>query len=166
MRTACPKCGRLLVEPDGPSKSKVLFLGEFPGFNEVELGRPWVGPAGEVFKEELRRVGILYQACRTTNMWMHDVTKECDVNWHLEQAIKEMKGREAVLLIGSDVCKWLVGKPVSDVSGLLVSAPLLPKSVKVAMAVYNPAVCTKQEGVGEVRLALERFAKLSRPYRD
>ena len=166
-RLACPNCGKLLVEPDGRPGSKILFLGEFPGFQEVEMGRPWVGPAGDVFKRELQRAGIVYSTCRSTNLWLHEVdNKECDFKWHLEQAFKELQGKEAVLLIGSEVSKYLLERPVSEVSGLRVTAPLLPKEVKLAVACFNPAVCTKNEGIGEVRLAIERFAEWSAPYRD
>jgi uracil-DNA glycosylase len=166
-RLTCPNCGKLLVEPSGRPSSRILFLAEFPGFQEIEENAPWVGPAGDVFKRELQRAGIVYNTCRSTNLWLHGVdTKTCEFKWHLEQAFKELQGKEAVLLIGSEVSKYLLEKPVSEVSGLRVTAPLLPKEIKLAVACFNPAMATKGEGVGEIRLAIERFAAWSAPYRD
>jgi uracil-DNA glycosylase family 4 len=165
MREMCPNCGDKLVSPMGPSGSPLLLLGEFPGWLEQQRGIVWVGPAGDVLKKELALAGIQYTSCRATNVWLHEPSKECDHGWHVDRMLKEMEGRAAVLLMGSDVSTLFLGGPISDYAGMRVKSSLLPKSVKVAVACFNPAICTKQEGVGEVRLAIERFAELSREYR-
>mgnify|MGYP001566956512 FL=1 len=58
MREECPKCGRMLVLPSGPVKSKILIAGEFPGFEEIRQGTPWIGKAGEILRTELMLAGV------------------------------------------------------------------------------------------------------------
>ena len=55
-REQCEDCGKLLVEPGGPKNAEVLLLAEFPGYYEIKEGKPWVGPAGDIIKNELRRM--------------------------------------------------------------------------------------------------------------
>lgn len=160
MRAKCPHCGHSLVEPAGPPTSPILLLGEFPGMEEIKVGRPWVGKAGEILRDELARVGISMASCRATNLWLHAPSKECPYDWHLDQAMKELQGRKAVLLIGSEVTRVFLDAKVSDWVGLQVKSKLLPKTVKVAVVSYNPAIAL-HGSIGEIRFAFQRFAKLT-----
>ena len=159
MRNRCPICNAALVEAWGPIKSEILLLGEFPGKEEVREGRPWVGKAGEVLRNEFGRLGRSVDTMRSTNLWLHKPSKECDPNWHFDHAFKELAGKKAVLLIGSEVADLFLEVPISDCTGLRVKSKMLPKTVKVAVASYNPAQAM-YGGLGEVRLAVERFVKL------
>lgn len=157
---ACPKCHVRLVQPSGPKKSPILLVGDQPGWKEKALARPLVGETGELLEAELRRLGIeLHGSMRLTNLWLHDPIDE-EVDWHLGQLLKEIKGRKLVLLMGSKVVNLLVGKPVTTVSGLVVKSKLVDDPKTTLMACYNPAIVFKEgEIVGELRLALEKFAK-------
>ena len=166
MRTPCPDCGKLLVNPCGPPQAPILLLAEFPGYYEVKSGIPWTGPAGEVLKKELRRVGIMYEKCRATNLWQHakdNVT--CTISGHWQRTIGELQGRRAVLLMGSDVAKHFLGLAVSDVTGTFVKSDLLPKSVEVTLVMYNPAIVL-HDRLGETRLAITRFAEATKKMED
>ena len=157
-RPQCPDCGKLLVEPCGPPRASILLLAEFPGWYEIKSGVPWTGPAGKVLKDELRRVGIRYEKCRVTNLWQHEKdTKTCELSGHWQRTLVELQGKIAVLLMGSEVATHFLGVAVSDVTGTFVQSPLLPKSVEVALAMYNPAIAL-HDRLGEVRLAITRFA--------
>ena len=157
-RPQCPDCGKQLVEPCGPPRARILLLAEFPGWYETKEGKPWVGPAGRVLKDELRRVGIVYEKCRVTNLWQHakDVGT-CILSGHWQRTLVELQGKIAVLLMGSEVATHFLGAAVSDVTGTFVQSPLLPKSVEVALAMYNPAIAL-HDRLGEVRLAITKFA--------
>ena len=79
----------------------------------------------------------------------------------MEQMLTEVQGKKFVLLMGSDVCKALLGEAVSDVSGLIVNSPYLPKDV-TAIACKNPAlVLRKGTTVGEVRQAMKVFGEVT-----
>jgi DNA polymerase len=69
----CTNCGDLvesrsrIVNGDGPPDADVLFVGEAPGANEDEEGRPFVGRSGDVLDDELRDAGLAREDVRITN---------------------------------------------------------------------------------------------------
>ena len=59
MGCALGKTRKNVVFSDGnPSTAKVVFIGEAPGEMEDELGRPFVGRAGQLLNEFLAEAGI------------------------------------------------------------------------------------------------------------
>jgi uracil-DNA glycosylase len=58
----CKVCNRLkkgeLVPGEGKSNSKIVFVGEAPGKEEIITGRPFVGRAGKVLRELIESVGL------------------------------------------------------------------------------------------------------------
>jgi uracil-DNA glycosylase family 4 len=157
MRTTCKKCGKMLVLPGGPVKSKYLLVGEFPVWEEVRQGVPFIGKKGEVLENELRRAGLQMRDCRMTNLWQHDRDEaDCDPTWHLNQLVKEFKGRTHVLLMGSELISALLGSHVMDYSGCRVTVPEF-KSIHFWVS-PNPAIVFKST-VGELRLSITRFVQ-------
>lgn len=156
MRETCPKCGKDLVLAAGNPKSKILLVGEYPGSAEIMQGVPFVGESGKILAAELMRVGIQLAQCRATNLWQH-VKNECDLDWHKNQMTREFKGRQWVLLMGSEVSKVLFDKGVMELSGIEMKHKLFPH---VRMMVSpNPAQLL-HGSVGEFRLALQRFREM------
>jgi probable DNA metabolism protein len=73
---ACRGCGLCdigtqTVFGEGPATADVVFVGEQPGDQEDRAGRPFVGPAGQVFDDALRQVGIDRTECYVTNTVKH-----------------------------------------------------------------------------------------------
>lgn len=64
------------VPPQMPSQSpcKIAFVGEAPGFEELEHMKPLVGPAGRVFNAMLRQANIERDDCLVTNVF--DIKEE------------------------------------------------------------------------------------------
>jgi uracil-DNA glycosylase family protein len=56
---------------DGPSKARVVFVGEQPGDQEDKLGHPFVGPAGQLLDEALVEAGIDRNEVYVTNVVKH-----------------------------------------------------------------------------------------------
>ncbi len=59
----CQDCGlakhRTKVVPgEGPEEAALLFIGEAPGWNEDQQGRPFVGPAGAFLDQLLASIGL------------------------------------------------------------------------------------------------------------
>lgn len=52
---------------DGPIPSEILFVGEAPGKNEVEEGKPFIGMAGKTFEKYLNSIGLTRTKVRITN---------------------------------------------------------------------------------------------------
>ena len=55
---------------EGNSDANILFIGEAPGKNEAEVGRPFVGPSGEVLAEMLRSINLKREDVYVTNIVM------------------------------------------------------------------------------------------------
>jgi DNA polymerase len=56
---------------EGPASARIVFIGEQPGDKEDRAGRPFVGPAGEVFDRALREANIPRQEVYVTNAVKH-----------------------------------------------------------------------------------------------
>src|SRR5215213_3445327 len=65
------KCGTQTVFGDGPLDASIMFVGEQPGDQEDLAGRPFVGPAGQVFDEALEKAGIPRSQVYVTNAVKH-----------------------------------------------------------------------------------------------
>ncbi len=73
---ACTRCplhqeATQIVFGEGPADARVMFVGEQPGDREDLEGRPFVGPAGQLFDETLAAVGIKRADCYVTNAVKH-----------------------------------------------------------------------------------------------
>jgi len=65
------KCATQTVFGEGPLDARILFVGEQPGDQEDLAGRPFVGPAGEVFNAALEEAGIDRADTYVTNAVKH-----------------------------------------------------------------------------------------------
>jgi len=154
----CPICGsKDLVPASGREKSKVLIVGEFPGLDEIKTGKPFSGATGGVLRTELAKLGIDLSSIRIVNMWMHMPNKnEKCLEYGVQQVIKEAKGKQAILLIGSDTVKYFCDQKVHSVTGLEVKSNYF--SAPLIMACVQPAIVFHGT-LGELRLSLIKFAK-------
>ena len=69
----CPLCKlsrsrRNAVPGDGQLSSKIMFVGEAPGKNEDEQGKPFVGAAGMILNQALEKAGIKRAEVFITNV--------------------------------------------------------------------------------------------------
>lgn len=55
------------ITGDGPIPCNILFVGEAPGKNEIEFGKPFVGMAGKTFEKYLNSIGLYRENIRITN---------------------------------------------------------------------------------------------------
>ena len=70
---ACTKCElhmsrKNAVPGEGPIDAKIMFVGEGPGQNEDEQGRPFVGAAGKLLTELLGSIGVSRSDVFITNI--------------------------------------------------------------------------------------------------
>ena len=56
------------VPGEGSPKAEILFIGEGPGFNEDQQGRPFVGAAGQLLTEMLGVIGLRREEVFITNV--------------------------------------------------------------------------------------------------
>jgi DNA polymerase len=65
------KCATQTVFGEGPLDARILFVGEQPGDQEDLAGRPFVGPAGQLFDRALGDAGLDRKAAYVTNAVKH-----------------------------------------------------------------------------------------------
>jgi DNA polymerase len=65
------KCATQTVFGEGPLDARIVFVGEQPGDQEDLAGRPFVGPAGQLFDEALEKAGIDRSTTYVTNAVKH-----------------------------------------------------------------------------------------------
>ena len=65
------KCATQTVFGEGLLDAKILFVGEQPGDQEDLAGRPFVGPAGQLFDQALEKAGIDRAETYVTNAVKH-----------------------------------------------------------------------------------------------
>jgi DNA polymerase len=73
---ACRRCplwesATQTVFGEGPRGARLLFVGEQPGDQEDIIGRPFVGPAGQILDQALEEAGIDRRAIYITNAVKH-----------------------------------------------------------------------------------------------
>src|SRR5712691_10308427 len=70
---ACRRCKlcqtrTVAVPGEGSPNAEIMFIGEGPGFNEDQQGRPFVGAAGQLLTEMLRGIGMRREDVFITNV--------------------------------------------------------------------------------------------------
>lgn len=121
------KGGQRAVLGQGPLNAAIAFVGEQPGDQEDIQGRPFVGPAGQLFDRALEEAGIDRSACYVTNAVKHfkyeqrgkqrihqkPTTGEVKhYRWWLTREIELVRPRFVVAL-GGTAALALAGKAVS-----------------------------------------------------
>jgi uracil-DNA glycosylase family protein len=147
------KLGTQTVFGEGPSKARVMFVGEQPGDYEDRVGHPFVGPAGRLLDEVLVDVGIDRSEVYVTNIvkhfkWeaaqrgkrrIHKKTRHSEIEacrpW-LDAELQVVKP-EVLVCLGASAAQALLGKEfrVTRDRGTLRSSDLAP----YVMATTHPA---------------------------
>ena len=162
----CEKCAlhfsrKRAVPGEGPADSKIMFIGEGPGFYENEQGRPFVGAAGQFLDELLNKIGLRREQVYITNVVKcrppgnRDPLPEelASCSDYLERQIEALNPRVIVTLGRYSMARFLPMSKISDIHG---QASIVRGRMVVAM--YHPAAALHQPSL---RPALEKdFMKL------
>ena len=124
----CPLYGHATqtVFGEGPERAPVVFVGEQPGDQEDLGGRPFIGPAGQMFDRALAEAGIARPMVYVTNAVKHfkfvprgkkrihqkpnaGEVEHC--RWWLERELALIQPK-LVVALGATAVKALIGKDV------------------------------------------------------
>lgn len=144
---ACQACdlwqlGTQTVFGEGEKQAEVMLVGEQPGDQEDHAGRPFVGPAGQVLDQALRKVGIERDKLYVTNVVKHfkwepkgkrrihqtpNVQEIAACRPWLDTEILLVKPR-VIVCLGATAAQALLGKEfrVTQQRGQFVPSPLAP----------------------------------------
>jgi DNA polymerase len=129
---ACERCplhgpATQTVCGEGPADAPVVLVGEQPGEAEDLAGRPFVGPAGQLFDRALAEAGIERARVYLTNAVkhfkfslrgkrrMHQTPRGYEIEhcrWWLERELALIQPRLTVAL-GASAARALAGRPVA-----------------------------------------------------
>jgi len=120
---------------EGPLDAAIMFVGEQPGDQEDLAGRPFVGPAGQVFDEALEKAGIPRAEVYVTNAVKH---------FKFEQrGKKRIHSKPNAGEI--EACRWwidqersLIRPPVTVALGATAARSILDKVVTISRVRGSP----------------------------
>jgi uracil-DNA glycosylase len=183
--SACTKCdlhkSRTKTVPgEGPSNAKIMFVGEGPGQNEDEQGRPFVGAAGKLLTELLESIGLKRSdvfitnivKCRPPNNRAPRKSEVETCNPYLESQMRLIKP-QIVCALGTPAITTLLGQ---EYSATRAHGKPVSKDHMTVLPMYHPAAALYDATLKEVLAAdfktlknwLEQSAKpnISGPTRD
>ncbi|HEY8447170.1 MAG TPA: uracil-DNA glycosylase [Thermomicrobiales bacterium] len=162
----CPKCDLSrtrthAVPGEGNPRTRIMFIGEGPGWHEDQQGRPFVGAAGQFLNELLAKAGLKREDVFITNIVkcrppgnrdpLPDEITACA--GYLDRQIAAIDPEVIVTLGRFSMAKWFPGERISRIHGQ-------PKRVngRLVVPMYHPAAALHQSSL---RSAIEEdFAKL------
>jgi len=158
----CPlyKSRKNAVPGEGNWRNKIMFIGEAPGFNEDEQGRPFVGRAGKLLEEFLTSIGKKREEVFITNVVKcrppnnrqpeEEEIKIC-TSLYLDKQIELIKPKLMVCL-GNVSASYIFKKfglkfeSMNKVHGKIFSVSNLFIQTKV-IATYHPAAILRNQNL-------------------
>ena len=144
-----------VVPGEGPEDAKLLFIGEAPGWNEDQTGRPFVGAAGQYLDQLIGMIGYKRSQVFIANVIKCRPPENRDPmpgeimacgRW-LERQLDLIKPRVIVTLGRFSMAKYFPGETISKVHG---------RSKRIGniiyFAMYHPAAALHQ---GNLRRVIE-----------
>jgi len=142
-----------VVPGEGPENAQILFIGEAPGWHEDQLGRPFVGPAGQYLDELLATIGLkrseVYIAnvikCRPpTNRDPLPAEIEACRKW-LDRQIELIAPKMVVTLGRYSMARVFPGESISKIHGTAKK-----QAGVLYFAMYHPAAAIHQQRLRQV----------------
>lgn len=152
--TRCNLCkSRTRAVPgEGSAHARILFIGEGPGFNEDQQGRPFVGPAGHFLDELLASIQLKRSDVFITNVVkcrppgnrdpMPEEIVAC--NDYLDRQIAAINPDVIVTLGRFSMAKFFGGEKVSAIHGRARRI-----NGRLCIAMYHPAAALHQAALKE-----------------
>ena len=158
--SVCTKCilsrSRVKSVPgEGPENASIMFIGEGPGFNENQQGRPFVGAAGKFLEELLQSIGLKRDQVYITNVVKCRPPGNRDpqpeelgaCGEYLERQIEAINPRVIVTLGRYSMARFMPNVKISDVHGqpFMRDGRLIVPMFHPAAALHQPALKTSVE---------------------
>jgi uracil-DNA glycosylase family 4 len=142
------------VPGEGNPETKMMFVGEAPGFYEDQQGKPFVGPAGKFLDELLKLAGVTRKDVFITNVVKHrppanrdpepDELEACDGFLRAQIAIIKP---QVIVTLG----RFSLGKFVPNVRAMRdIHGRAMPYEGMTVVAMYHPAAALHQASLRSV----------------
>src|SRR3989449_9799832 len=155
--STCTKCNLCksrtrAVPGEGNPHARIMFIGEGPGFREDQLGRPFVGPAGQFLEELLASINLKRSDVFITNVVkcrppdnrdpLPEEINAC--NDYLDRQIAAIKPQVIVTLGRYSMAKFFGNEKISSIHGRARK-----KDGYICIAMYHPAAGLHQASLKE-----------------
>lgn len=134
-------CKTPFMKPSGSKKPEVLVIGESPGSEEDEVGKPFVGRSGQLLREVLEELGLTDDTVAMTNVVRcrpeNNVVTKKAINKCKTFALQDIKELDPVivLLLGNSPLNGILGESgISQWNGVIVE-----KDNRKYLPLYHPA---------------------------
>jgi len=151
----CPLCELArtrtrAVPGEGAERAAVMLIGEGPGFNEDQQGRPFVGAAGKLLEELLEKAGLNRKEVFITNVVkcrppgnrdpLPDEMVAC--SGYLERQIDAIDPTVIVTLGRFSMSRWFPGEKITKIHGN-------PKKIgaRTIVPMFHPAAALHQGSI-------------------
>ncbi|MBI4295659.1 MAG: uracil-DNA glycosylase [Chloroflexi bacterium] len=149
---ACQRCAlykyaNRAVPGEGPEDTRIMFIGEAPGWHEDQQGRPFVGPAGQFLEKLLASIGFRRDQVYITNVIKHRPPDNRDPlpseiqacrPW-LERQIELIRPKMIVTLGRYSMAMFFPNRSISQIHGTAVR-----RDGVIYFAMYHPAAALHQ----------------------
>jgi len=169
----CSRCGlragaKQVVFGEGNPSAKLMFVGEGPGKQEDEMGRPFVGAAGQLLDRILEAAGLRREnvyignvvKCRPPNNRMPTADEVAACRGYLEAQIAIIKP-SIIVCLGALATKTLIN-PQAKITR--VRGKWFERNGIKLMPTFHPAALLRDPG--KKRLVWEDFKDLMKVYRE
>jgi DNA polymerase len=148
----CQKCNlhttrKLSVPGEGPANAEIVFIGEGPGHNENEQGRPFVGAAGKFLEELLAKAGLKRKdvficnvvKCRPPNNRDPEPAEIMACGKYLDRQIAAINPKVIVTLGRFSMARYFPNARISQIHGHASHV-----DGRLVVAMYHPAAALHQ----------------------
>ncbi|MFZ5365723.1 MAG: uracil-DNA glycosylase family protein [Patescibacteria group bacterium] len=153
-RCSLYKTATQAVPGEGNPNTKIMFIGEAPGFFEDKQGKPFVGQAGKLLEQLLQLIKVARKDVWIGNLIKHrppgnrdplsEEIQSCSV-W-LDKQIEIINPEIIVTLGRFSMAKFLPGESISKIHG--TSRMVYWNSRKImVMPMYHPAAGLRNGGI-------------------
>jgi uracil-DNA glycosylase family 4 len=138
------------VPGEGPEDSEIMFIGEGPGWNEDQQGRPFVGSAGKFLDQLFASIGLKREQVYITNVVKHRPPSNrqplpveiAACNFWLDRQIELIHPRMVVTLGSHAMSKFYPNKTISKIHGTYEKRDGI-----IYFAMYHPAAALHQQNL-------------------
>jgi uracil-DNA glycosylase family protein len=173
---ACRRCplyrdATQAVPGDGPSRARVMLVGEQPGDKEDLTGKPFVGPAGKLLDRALADAGIPRDDVFVTNAVKHfkfeprgkrrlhkkpNAYEIGRCRWWIDQERATVKP-EVIVALGATAARSLLGRVVT-IGGLRAETLHLADGTRLVVTIH-PSALLRTQDEADRRAAYAAFVK-------
>ena len=153
------------VPGEGNPKAEVMFIGEAPGFNEDQQGRPFVGQAGKLLDELLSSIKVARSDVFIANVVKHRPPENREplpaeieaCREYLDRQIEIIQPKIIVTLGRFSLEKFIPGVKISQVHGLARFVEINGRKI-IILPMFHPAAALR--GAEVMNMLRQDFLKI------